>query len=385
MQINPIMIIAWHVILMVMTLAMVLTSHASVPESRIKDIADFEGVRSNALIGYGLIVGLNGSGDSANSVPFTRQSLINMLERLGVNSKDAAAQLKTKNVAAVMVTANMPSLSRQGSKIDISVSSLGDAKSLEGGVLLATPLVGADGNTYAVGQGAVVVGGFSAEGKSGSKFEKNHTTVGRIADGAVIERETGFELAQLGDTLRLILREPDFTTAIRVQKEIDDAFGSDVAVATDYSTIDIKLPEAFTGKPALAMHKVENLRVKPARAARIVIDEKTGTIVMGSDVRIADVAISHANVTIQIQEQAIASQPYIFNEAGETIKLDRSAIKVEEEQDADKGRFRVLKGGANLADLVKGLNALGVKPRDVISILQNIKAAGAIQAELVVM
>ncbi len=360
-------------------------AYADNPSARIKDIADFEGVRENVLIGYGLIVGLAGTGDAPNSVPFTRQTLINMLERLGVNSKDAAAQLKTKNVAAVMVTAKMPSLARQGARLDITVSSLGDAKSLQGGMLLATPLVGADGNTYAVAQGAIVIGGFTAEGKSGSRVSRNHNTVGRIANGATVERETGFELSQLGDTLRLILRDPDFTTAIRVQNAVDKAFGTDVAVARDYSTIDIKLPANVVDQPALAMHTIENIRVIPAQAARIVIDEKTGTIVMGQDVRIADVAISHANITIRITEEKIVSQPFSFNEAGETIVLDKSTIKIEEEQDADKGRFRVLKGGASLADLVKGLNALGVQPRDVISILQNIKAAGAIQAELVVM
>ncbi|MDD9912542.1 MAG: flagellar basal body P-ring protein FlgI [Alphaproteobacteria bacterium] len=362
------------------------TAQAAPPIARVKDIADFEGVRDNVLIGYGLIVGLNGTGDSVNSIPFTRQTLVNMLERLGVNSRDVADQLKTKNIAAVMVTSKMPSLARQGSKIDITVSSLGDSKSLEGGLLLATPLVGADGNTYAVAQGAVVVGGFSAEGKSGTKFEKNHTTVGRIASGAVVERETGFELSQLGDSLRLMLREPDFTTAIRLQKEIDEAFGADIAKATDRGTIDIKIPAELTDNIAMAMHKIENLHVRPGSSARIIIDEKTGTIVMGEDVRISNVAISHSNITIQVSEAAISSQPsFTFNEGGETIKLDRSLIKVEEEQDADKGRFRMLNAGASLADLVKGLNALGVQPRDVISILQNIKAAGAIQAELVVM
>lgn len=377
-------LILWHLIVTLLAAFMMTTVYAGTPTARIKDIADFEGIRDNMLIGYGLVVGLQGSGDSANSIPFTRQTIINMLERLGVNSKSLVNRLKTKNVAAVMVTAKLPSLARQGSRLDVTVSSMGDAKSLEGGVLLATSLLGADGNTYAVAQGAIVVGGFSAEGAAG-KIEKNHTTVARIAGGALVERESGFELSQLKDRLRLMLREPDFTTAIRIQKAIDTALGADVAHATDHATIDIHLPPELEAKKVAAMHEIENLTVKPAVIARVVIDEKTGTIVMGQDVRIADVAISHANITIRISEDRIVSQPFSFNEAGESIVLERTSIKVEEEQDPDKGRFRILKGGASLAELVKGLNALGVRPRDVISILQNVKAAGAIQAELVVL
>lgn len=376
--------IVWHLIITLLAAFMMVTAYASTPPARIKDIADFEGIRENMLIGYGLLVGLKGTGDSAISIPFTRQSLINMLERLGVNSKTLVNKLKTKNVAAVMVTAQFPSLARQGSRLDVTVSSMGDAKSLEGGVLLATPLVGADGNTYAVAQGAVIVGGFSAEGAAG-KVEKNHTNVARIANGAVVERESGFELSQLGDSLRLMLREPDFTTAVRIQAAIDKAFGADVARATDNFTVDIRLPEQLKGQTVTAIHTIENLSVKPAMSARVVIDEKTGTVVMGQDVRIADVAVSHANITIRVSEDRIVSQPFSFNDAGETVVLERTSIKVEDEQDPDKGRFRVLKGGASLAELVKGLNALGVRPRDVISILQNIKAAGAIQAELVIL
>ena len=280
----------------------------------------------------------------------------------------------------------MNALARQGSKMDITVSSLGDAKSLEGGLLLATPLLGADAETYAVAQGAIIVGGFTAEGKAGS-VTKNHPTVGRIANGATIERETGFELTQLGDNLRLILREPDFTTALRMQTAIDKQFGKDIAKVTDNTTVDIHMGTLKNdATAALVMQQVENLRVTPAHAARIIIDEKTGTIVMGEDVRIANVAISHANITIKVKEETIVSQPLTFNDAGETVQVDRTLINVEEDQDPDKGRFRMLESnGASLADLVKGLNALGVRPRDVISILQNIKAAGAIQAEVVVM
>lgn len=356
---------------------------AAAPTSRIKDIAQFEGIRENMLIGYGLVVGLAGTGDAANSVPFTRQTVVNMLERLGLNSKEAESQLKMKNVAAVMVTARMNSLARQGSQMDVTVSSLGDAKSLEGGVLVATPLMGADSNTYAVAQGSVIVGGFTAEGAAGT-VSKNHTTVARIADGAIIERETGFELADLGNELRLILRNPDFTTAMRIKQAIDKAFGTEVSTAVDGGTVDIAIPDALAGRVVMAINKIENLMVKPDTNARVVIDEKTGTVVMGEDVRISDVAISHANLTIRISELQQVSQPGdIFAEdaPGETVVVDRTSIELDE----DDGKFTILRTGASLADLVNGLNALGVKPRDIISILQNVKASGAIQAELMVL
>ncbi len=352
--------------------------------ARIKDLADIEGVRDNVLVGYGLIVGLAGSGDSANGIPFTRQSLANMLERLGVNAKDVLAQIKTKNVAAVMVTAKMPSLSRQGGRIDVSVSSLGDAKSLEGGMLLATPLMAADGQTYAVAQGAVIVGGFIATGKDGSTLTKNHTTVARIAEGAVVERETGFELAQLGSTLKFVLRQPDFTTAIRLKDAINTAFKEDLATTTDNGQVAVNVPTRYQTELSSIIHKIENLMVEPASEARVIIDEKTGTIVMGENVRIAPVAISHANLTIKVTEEKLVSQPLSFNVAGQTVTTDKSTIE-KIEDDPNKGKFQVLDAGASLSDLVSGLNALGVKPRDIISILQNIKAAGALQAELVVL
>lgn len=358
-------------------------AHAA-PNARVKDIADIEGVRENVLVGYGLIVGLAGTGDSANGIPFTRQSLANMLERLGVNAKDVLAQIKTKNVAAVMVTAKMPSLSRQGSRIDVSVSSLGDAKSLEGGMLLATPLMAADGQTYAVAQGAVIVGGFIATGKDGSTLTKNHTTVARIAEGAVIERETGFELSQLGTTLKFILRQPDFTTATRLKDAINTTFKEDLATTTDNGQIAVRVPERYQTQLPAIIQKIENLMVEPATEARVIIDEKTGTIVMGENVRIAPVAISHANLTIKVTEEKEISQPLSFNVAGQTVVTDKSTIE-RIDDDPNHGKFHMLNAGASLSDLVSGLNALGVKPRDIISILQNIKAAGALQAELVVL
>ena len=352
--------------------------------ARVKDLADIEGVRENVLVGYGLIVGLAGSGDSPNGIPFTRQSLSNMLERLGVNAKDVLAQIKTKNVAAVMVTAKMPSLARQGSKMDVTVSSLGDAKSLEGGVLLATPLVAADSQTYAVAQGAVVVGGFVATGKDGSTLTKNHTTVARIAEGALVERETGFELSQLGSTIKFVLRQPDFTTATRLQAAINTAFKEDLATTTDNSQVAVNVPLRYQSELPSIIQKIENLMVEPASEARVIIDEKTGTIVMGQDVRIAPVAISHANLTIKVSEEKQVSQPLSFNVAGQTVVTDKSTIE-KVDDDANHGKFQILNSGASLADLVSGLNALGVKPRDIISILQNIKAAGALQAELMVL
>lgn len=352
--------------------------------ARIKDIADIEGVRENVLVGYGLIVGLAGTGDGSTGIPFTRQSLANMLERLGVNAKDVLTQIKTKNVAAVMVTAKMPSLARQGSKVDVAVSSLGDAKSLEGGVLLATPLVAADGQTYAVAQGAVIVGGFVATGKDGSTLTKNHTTVARIAEGALVERETGFELSQLGNTIKFVLRQPDFTTASRLKDAINESFKEDLATTTDNAQVAVNVPVRYQSELPSIIEKIENLTIEPASEARVIIDEKTGTIVMGENVRIAPVAISHANLTIKVTEEKLVSQPLSFNVAGQTVVTDKSTVE-KIDNDANHGKFQVLNAGASLSDLVSGLNALGVKPRDIISILQNIKAAGALQAELVVL
>ncbi len=360
-----------------------LPAHAAA-SARIKDIADIEGVRENVLVGYGLIVGLAGTGDSVNAIPFTRQSLANMLERLGVNAKDVMAQIKTKNIAAVMVTAKLPSLARQGSRIDVSVSSLGDSKSLEGGMLLATPLVAADGQTYAVAQGAVVVGGFMATGKDGSTITKNHTTVARIAEGATVERETGFELSQLGNTLRFVLRQPDFTTATRLKDSINASFKEPLATADDNARVSVVIPTRYQNQLAAIIQKIENLMVEPASEARVIIDEKTGTIVMGENVRIAPVAISHANLTIKVTEEKKISQPLSFNVAGQTVVTDKSTVE-RIDDDPNRGKFEILDTGASLSDLVSGLNTLGVKPRDIISILQNIKAAGALQAELVIL
>ena len=347
------------------------------PQVRIKDIADIEGVRPNTLIGYGLVVGLAGTGDSSNSIPFTRQSLVNILEKMGVNSKLQEANLRMKNVAAVMVTAELPAFARQGARIDINVASLGDAKSLEGGQLLATPLVAADGNTYALAQGPLVLGGFTATGEGGS-VSKNHTTAGRIAGGAVVEREAGFELSQL-ERLRLMLRNPDFSTARRIASAINAHFGTNLATPQDLGTVDVDLPSHLRADLVPTIDHIGQLQITPDDAARIVVDEKTGTVVVGQDVRISNVAISHANLTIRITETPQVSQPNILA-AGQTQTVARTNISVTEE--SRTGGFKEFQTGVSLAELVDGLNQLGVGPRDIISILQSIKASGAIQAEL---
>ncbi len=350
---------------------------ANGPTVRVKDISDIQGVRSNILIGYGLMVGLAGTGDTKS--PLTRQTLANILERMGLNARDQIAKIKNANVAAVMITAELPPFARQGSRIDVTVSSLGDAQSLEGGQLLATPLVGADGNTYAIAQGGIILGGFTAQGRAGV-VTKNHTTSGRIAEGAIVERETGFEMDQLQD-LRLILKNPDLTTAMRVSEAINTKFGEEISRALDNSTVQINLPERYAEYRLPALERIEAVTLRPDAEAVVVIDEKTGTIVMGEDVRLSTVAISHANLTIRVTELPQVSQPGAFAEGGESVEVQRTNIDIQEGQ----GHFNMLKKEATLADLVKGLNSLGVNPRDIISILQNIKAAGAMQARLKVM
>lgn len=352
------------------------TAVAQAPLVRVKELVNIDGVRSNVLIGYGLVVGLAGTGDSANAVPFTRQTLVNILERMGINAKKSEAQLKSKNIAAVMVTAELPPFARQGSRIDVTISSLGDAKSLEGGQLLVTPLLAADGETYAIAQGSMVLGGFSVEGQAGS-VSKNHTTAGRIANGAIIERELPYELGQDGN-LRLVLRNADFSTAMRLSDAINDSFKEKIAHARDSHTVDVKLPERYHGYKVAAIQKIENLRIRPDTLSKVVIDEKTGTVVMGENVRLSQVAISHANLTIRISELPQVVQPEAFSEGGETAVVPRTSIEVDE----GNGKFKVVDSGASLADLVDGLNNLGVKPRDIISILQTIKAAGAMQADI---
>jgi flagellar P-ring protein precursor FlgI len=339
---------------------------------RIKDIADVEGVRENQLVGYGLVVGLNGTGDKLNNNVFTRESLIGMLERLGVNTRDQVAALSTKNVAAVMVTAELPAFARSGSRIDIAVSALGDATNLTGGTLLVTPLLAADGEVYAVGQGALSTGAIAARGAA-SSVTRGVPTSGRISNGATVEKEVPFHLDK-GSGLRLGLRNPDLTTAQRISAVINRALGH-VAHTADPRTVQLDL----SGRdPIETLGIIENLRVEPDNAAIVVIDEASGTIVMGANVRISTVAIAQGNLTIRVTEAPEVSQPgTIFT--GRTETVPRTSIQVDDQHDRKLG---ILNTGVTLRDLVASLNALGVGPRDLISILQSIKAAGALQADL---
>ncbi|MCC5976937.1 MAG: flagellar basal body P-ring protein FlgI [Salinarimonas sp.] len=344
--------------------------------SRIKDLAEVEGVRQNQLVGYGLVVGLQGSGDSLNNSPFTRQSLTAMLERLGVNTR--GANLRTANVAAVMVTANLPAFSTQGTRLDVTVSALGDANSLEGGTLLVTPLMGADGEVYAVAQGSVAVAGFGFEGEA-ARIQRGVPTVGRISNGALIEREIEFSLAEKRH-LRLALRNPDFTTARRIASAINDFIGDDAAAPSDPSTVHLHIPKSYAGNMIELLTEIEQLRVEPDQPAKIVVDERSGIIVMGRDVRVSTVAVAQGNLTVTITEEPFVEQPLPFSD-GETVVVPRTAIEVFGED----GQLAVVPEGVTLRELVDGLNALGIGPRDLIAILQAIKAAGALQADIEVM
>ena len=346
-------------------------------QSRIKDIVEFEGVRDNMLVGYGIVVGLNGTGDSLQNAAFTKQSLSAMLERLGVNVRDAAQNLNTKNVAAVMVTARLPAFSAAGSQIDATVSAMGDAKSLLGGTLLVTPLLGADGQAYAVAQGTVQTGAVSAQGASGSSVVRGVPTAGRIAAGAIVEREVGFQFASM-TSLRMTLRNPDFTTAQRIAAVINTRYPG-AASADNPTIVTLRTP---AGRDMVGfLTEVEQYDVEPDAPAKVVIDEVSGVIVMGENVRISTVAIAQGNLTISVQETPQVSQPGPLSQ-GKTTTVSQSAISVNEE----KGHGLVLvKSGASLSSLVAGLNALGVTPRDMISILQTIKAAGALQADIEVL
>ena len=339
---------------------------------RIKDIADIEGVRENQLIGYGLVVGLNGTGDKLNNNIFTRESLVGMLERLGVNTRDQVLALSTKNVAAVMVTATLPAFARSGSHIDIAISALGDATNLTGGTLLVTPLLAADGDVYAVAQGALSTGAIAARGAATS-VTRGVPTAGRIANGATVEKEVPFQFGKT-PTLRLGLRNPDITTAERIAAVINRAAGS-MARATDPRTVVLD----FGGRDVMTtLAEIEDLRVEPDSPAIVVVDEASGTIVMGANVRISTVAIAQGNLTIRVTETPQVSQPAPFSN-GQTTVVPRTSIQIDDGHDKKLG---ILPSGATLRDLVASLNALGVGPRDMISILQAIKAAGALQADL---
>ncbi len=350
----------------------------AIASSRIKDIATVEGVRENVLIGYGLVVGLNGTGDSVNDMTFTKESLIAMLERLGVNTRDG--KVDADNIAAVMVTGTLPPFGRQGSRIDITVSAMGDAKSLHGGTLLVTPLIGADGEVYAVAQGNVAIGGFSASGQ-GQSVVKGVPTSGRIANGGIIEREIPFSLNSLKD-VKLALRNPDFTTARRIAQAINAFLGTRMARPLDPSTVQLAIPADYSGNVVDMITDIEQLRVEPDQLARVVIDEHSGIIVIGANVRISEVAIAQGNLTIRVTETPQVSQPAPFSATGTTTTVTRTDIQVDEDKNK---RLAIVNEGVSLQELVDGLNALGVGPRDMIGIMQAIKASGALHAEIEVM
>lgn len=349
---------------------------ASASPIRIKDLVEFDGVRGNDLVGYGLVVGLNGTGDGIRNAPYTEEMLANLLERLGVNV--TGEQFRPKNVAAVFVTASLPPFSRAGSKIDVTVSAIGDAKSLLGGTLIMTPLNAADGQIYAVAQGSVIAGGASATG-AGESVVQGVPTAGLIPAGARIEREIDFDFTSL-NSLRLALRTPDFTTAGRIEDAINREFGRSVARMLDAGTIELDIHATRMDSPAHAIGRLENLPVEPQRKARVVVDQRSGTIVMGEDVRISRVAVSQGNLTLRISEQPLVVQPNPFA-AGETVVVPRTSASLNEEPGTGLAEVPT---GTTLSEVIAGLNALGVSPRDMIDILKSIKAAGALHAEFVV-
>lgn len=339
---------------------------------RIKDVATIEGVRSNKLVGYGLVVGLQKSGDG-NSVKFTKATISNMLENMGVTV--SPGDVKSGNVASVIVTAELPPFARQGTNIDVQVSSIGDAKSLQGGTLLLTPLKGPDGQIYAVAQGAVSIGGFAAEG-AGDQLTKNHPTVGAIPSGAIVERDIAFEFNAQSELL-LSLQTSDFSTAALACASINEQLGVEVARPVDARSIKISVPEAYHSNVVTLMAQVENIDITTDRVAKVVVNERTGTVVMGSNVRISTIAISHGNLHVRIRTSQNVSQPGALS-GGQTVVTTQGTVSAVE----DAGDLFVIDSGPTIGDLVRALNAVGVTPRDLVAILQSIKAAGALDAHL---
>lgn len=345
--------------------------------ARIKDLVEFEGVRGNDLVGYGLVVGLDGSGDGLRNSPFTEEALANLLERLGVNV--AGEQFRPRNVAAVLVTATLPPFARAGSRIDVVVSTIGDAKSLLGGTLIMTPLNAADGEIYAVAQGSVIAGGARAGGEAAS-VTQGVPTSGAIPGGARVEREVDFALDSL-PTLRLAVRDADFTTAARIEAAINTAFGRQIARMLDPGTVQVDIAAMRGFTPAQALARIENLPVAPAQKARVVVDHRSGTIVLGNDVRISRIAVSQGGLTLRVSETPIVSQPNPFSRTGDTVVVPRTRAEIVNEPGTN---LAVVEEAPTLAELVTGLNALGVNPRDMIAILKAIRAAGALHADFVV-
>jgi len=345
--------------------------------ARIKDLTNVIGVRGNQLVGFGLVIGLTGTGDSATNVFFSIQTMVNMLKKMGVTIPSTEVdQLKFKNIATVMVTANLPAFARQGDAIDVTVSSVGDSKSLQGGTLLLTPLKGPDSQVYAVAQGPLSIGGFSVQGQARG-VQKNHLTVGRIANGAIVEKEVANHFNDKEEIL-LALKKTDFTTAERIAQAINDHLKEIMARLVDARTIRVSVPDLYKTQTAAFVSQIESLDVEPDAVAKVIIDERTGTVVMGENVRISTVAVAHGALFIQIKEEPVAVQPPPLSEEGQTAILPRTRVAVTEGQD----KILVVPKGISLGEVVNALNSIGVTPRDLISIMQAIKAAGALHAEL---
>jgi len=342
---------------------------------RIKDLVEIDGVRGNDLVGYGLVVGLNGTGDGIRNAPYTEEIMSNLLERLGVNV--TGEEYRPKNVAAVFVTATLPPFARAGSRIDVTVSAIGDAKSLLGGTLVMTPLNGADGEIYAVAQGTIIAGGVAAEGAA-SRVVQGVPTAGTLPSGARVEREVAFDFSSVS-MLRLALKSADFTTAARIEAAINADFGSRVATMLDAGTVALDLDRAGMRSPAHAISRIEGILVQPETRARVVVDQRSGTIVMGADVRISRVAVAQGNLTLRVEEAPVVVQPNPFA-PGETVVVPRTSASIAE----DGTGLAEVAGGTSLSEVVAGLNALGVPPHDMIDILKSINAAGALHAEFVV-
>lgn len=359
-----------------LVLTVVLAANTAQATVRLKDMVEFDGVRGNELLGYGLVVGLNGTGDGLRNAPFTEDMMTNILERLGVNV--TGEQFRPRNVAAVIVTASLPPFARAGGRVDVTVSAMGDATSLLGGTLVMTPLNGADGTIYAVAQGSILAGGVVAEGEA-ARETRGVPTAGIIPGGARVEREVDFALGSLSE-VRLALNVPDFSTALQIERAINQEFSGNVAHMNDSGTVVLQIPKTGARSTAHALARIENLRITPASRARVVVDQRSGTIVMGADVRISRVAVAQGGLTLRVEERPLVVQPNPFAD-GETVVVPRTAAELE---DAPPVALAEVTGGTSLSEIVAGLNALGVAPRDMIDILSSINAAGALHAELLV-
>jgi flagellar P-ring protein precursor FlgI len=357
-------------------LALIALVPGTAKADKVHDLVDIVGARENQLLGYGVVTGLQGTGDDISS-PFALQSLRALLRRLGVQVD--ARQIRLKNVAAVIVTANIPAFARSGSKLDIVVSSMGNARSLRGGVLVQTPLRGADRRTYAVGQGPLVLGGFSASGGSGSSVQENITTTARIPNGALIEREIKTVFATDGK-VTLALRTPNFDTATRIAEGLNKAMGEGTARTLDAGSIEVKAPSELKNKPVELVSKLGDVEVDPGSLARVVLNERTGTIVAGGDVRLSPVAIAQGGITISVMESKEVSQPGVLSR-GTTAAVDRTDIEAAEQKPP---ALTYVNAAASLAEVAQALSTFGVTPRELGSILQALKAAGALRAEVIV-